>query len=517
MADPTVLTNPNKSIIPSVIAQLIQAGQGGDAQAVTGAADAGQNVSLPPPTVAQAAQATAPTVPDIPPNIQGAIGATQPPTPSADPFTDMVKPPQDAQPKLAPPHKSLGQKFMSALPYVGAAGAAMEAAGDPHGSGSGGKMLEQALQARNAAAAKHEELEKVHIPEAQAHARYYDSLNSTKIKTAQIGAEAKENVADTGADVKRELGRYKAVPGVGLFDTTTQQVIPGTAQGVILTADMAKSYDIPQDFIGKPVKLTDLAAKERADNGNLALTQGAKGPALVNKRQGNGKDLGLGSPAQASANNAAVTVRRVDSNTGKPYLTTITRAEQLRTGEPSAQVEFAEEGPTSQTRSMSQMATTLLPHLDNLEKFITDNSGLIGPVSGRLNKFLGGDVGTTGNYELDQKLGELRGSYKLFKGALARTHFGGRAGVQAAQYFDELMGAQTSAAGVLGVLESARPYIEGYKDMGGFTPTRDNAKQPGHAGGGKALDESTAKSYLQKANGDKVKARKLAAADGYQF
>lgn len=58
----------------------------------------------------------------------------------------------------------------------------------------------------------------------------------------------------------------------------------------------------------------------------------------------------------------------------------------------------------------------------------------------------------------------------------------GKAGVQSSQYFKDLMDAQTSASGVIGVLNAVRPYIESYSEMGDFTPPRLG----GQNGGGKS-------------------------------
>src|SRR5690348_14996477 len=120
---------------------------------------------------------------------------------------------------------------------------------------------------------------------------------------AQTAAGSRENVAQTAAGAKvqaEQIGqRYKAVPGVGLFDTQTRTVMPGSQQGILVTPEIQKDYDLPPEFLGKPMKLTDLSSLERAQNQQNVVTQGTAGPALVNKRTAQTTPLNLGSPSMS--------------------------------------------------------------------------------------------------------------------------------------------------------------------------------------------------------------------------
>jgi len=91
--------------------------------------------------------------------------------------------------------------------------------------------------------------------------------------------------------------------------------------------------------------------------------------------------------------------------------------------------------------------------------------------------FAAGKVGSTGNPELDYKLGKLMSDFKLAASAVGRTHFAGRTGLPAAQYFGELFNAKRSPEELLGVLDSVPSYIEGYTANSAIT------RQP-RAGGG---------------------------------
>lgn len=109
-------------------------------------------------------------------------------------------------------------------------------------------------------------------------------------QAAQIGAGGRVQAAEIGQ-------RFKAIPGVGLFDTQARQVIPGTQQGITVTPEIAQDYNLPADFIGKPMKISDLSGRENAQSRNLTTVQGAGGPALVNKTKGTAQSLGLGAPS----------------------------------------------------------------------------------------------------------------------------------------------------------------------------------------------------------------------------
>jgi hypothetical protein len=135
------------------------------------------------------------------------------------------------------------------------------------------------------------------------------------ILPAQIRGEATEGAAGTRAGASRDVAatnakartdaaqigqKFKAVPGVGLFDTQSRQVIPGTQQGVTITPEMAKDFDLPDEFVGKPMKISDLNGIHRNENQQLTTVQGAGGPAVVNKKTKETTSLGLGAPSLGS-------------------------------------------------------------------------------------------------------------------------------------------------------------------------------------------------------------------------
>lgn len=75
------------------------------------------------------------------------------------------------------------------------------------------------------------------------------------IKTANIGAEAKRDVADTAALSREQVA--------GIHGMVQLQV--AGAQGTPLTPELAKEFNFPPEMIGKRVKLSDITAARNAD------------------------------------------------------------------------------------------------------------------------------------------------------------------------------------------------------------------------------------------------------------
>lgn len=105
---------------------------------------------------------------------------------------------------------------------------------------------------------------------------------------ALINAGGKTQAAQITANAgiqKEQIGqRFKVVPNVGLFDTTSNQVIPGTQQGITITPEIAKDYQLPDTFVGKPMSLQNLASVQRSSVFENMPEMTAQGPIVVNRR-----------------------------------------------------------------------------------------------------------------------------------------------------------------------------------------------------------------------------------------
>lgn len=139
------------------------------------------------------------------------------------------------------------------------------------------------------------------------------------------------------------------------------------------------------------------------------------------------------------------------------------------------------ETPTSTTRSSSEFAKNVLPHISEMRKQIAeaDRLGLIGPGAGRVyGEFLAGKVGSTGNASADKVLGNLRASDSLMKSATLRVHFGARGGSQMYDHFSDILNSGKQSAAVLnGALDGIESYMQSYADAG--TPGRNHDKGGG--------------------------------------
>lgn len=146
-----------------------------------------------------------------------------------------------------------------------------------------------------------------------------------------------------------------------------------------------------------------------------------------------------------------------------------------RVGMQREAMDFRETGPTAQTRSMAQMASTVPQHIDTLRQLISeaDKKGYVGPAAGRIyQSFLAGQVGSTGNSDADRLLGQLLASKDLMASAVGRTHFGGRTGGAALERFDALLKNQASAQELNGTLDQFNSYIDSYQHMADWEDPR---------------------------------------------
>ena len=120
---------------------------------------------------------------------------------------------------------------------------------------------------------------------------------------------------------------------------------------------------------------------------------------------------------------------------------------------------------TSQNRTMKEAAITLLPHVGEIESLIEklDKEGQLGPISGRFNKFLTGQIGSENNADY----AKLRGELKFFTTAMMRAHVGARGGIGLMTGFQELWDSgKMNGENLRQGLESARSFLDGYAKMG---------------------------------------------------
>ncbi len=195
---------------------------------------------------------------------------------------------------------------------------------------------------------------------------------------ANTNVQGKENVAQTQAGTQQAIHRFIPVPNVGLFDTQTRQVIPETQQGITVTPDIAKDHELPQEFVGKPMSLTNFAQLQRGQAFGAVPVQGASGPALINRLPGEnfGKvtPLGLGAPSMGAPREIADV-----NNPGQTIVTTGAGA-QGKPGVQSASVQVPKAAAKAEVPTkigdLKVAFNTAMQHADLLSKaFDAVNNG----------------------------------------------------------------------------------------------------------------------------------------------
>jgi|HubBroStandDraft_6_1064221.scaffolds.fasta_scaffold00134_44 hypothetical protein len=105
-----------------------------------------------------------------------------------------------------------------------------------------------------------------------------------EVQSAGIGAQSRQNVAQGQQQSQEKIHRYQPIPGVGMFDSQTRQVMPGTEQGITITPEIAKDHNLPDEFIGKPMKISDLNGMMRFENQQQSPMMTAQGPIVIDKK-----------------------------------------------------------------------------------------------------------------------------------------------------------------------------------------------------------------------------------------
>lgn len=114
---------------------------------------------------------------------------------------------------------------------------------------------------------------------AMIRAQGQENVQQMKGQTAEQVQQQKGESAQNVAQINK---RFIPVEGVGLFDTQSRSVVPGTNQAVQITPEIAKDYDLPPEFLGKPMKLSDLNAFRFQNVPEMT----AQGPIIINRNQG---------------------------------------------------------------------------------------------------------------------------------------------------------------------------------------------------------------------------------------
>lgn len=213
---------------------------------------------------------------------------------------------------------------------------------------------------------------------------------------AYIRGQAQQNVqgmkGDTAENVAGINKRFQTVPGIGLFDTQNRQLIPETAQGIIITPDIAKEYQLPQQFIGKPMSLQNLASVQRSSVFENVPQMTAQGPIMVNRRNATAQPV-QGPGGQKFSPPALASPREVADVNNPGQTITMSGAQAMgQPGVQSASVQVpkkaaAAEVPT-QIGNQRVAFTTMIQHAELLRQAAKAlNNGDVQTLAGLGNAF----------------------------------------------------------------------------------------------------------------------------------
>lgn len=130
--------------------------------------------------------------------------------------------------------------------------------------------------------------------------------------------------------------------------------------------------------------------------------------------------------------------------------------------------------PTSQTRTMGQMAEKVLPRIPAIRKEIADVAPLLGPAEGRINvQFLLGQVGSTGDPQRDRQLAGLKTDLAMLGSGAARFH------INSVQAMEEMLRqvplGKASPDALNGALDKIEEWARGAANEGRGRPATQNA------------------------------------------
>jgi len=153
----------------------------------------------------------------------------------------------------------------------------------------------------------------------------------------QTQEDIEKQRAASAQNVAQINKRFIVVPGVGVYDTALKTgkegqespaLLPGTSQSITVTPELAQEYQLPAEFVGKPMKLTDLAAVQRSSVFHMAVQTG-EGPVVVNRRTAQGQPV-MVNGQRASSPAMAGLIEVPDPN--NPGQTMIVRKEAVAGG-----------------------------------------------------------------------------------------------------------------------------------------------------------------------------------------
>jgi hypothetical protein len=225
---------------------------------ISGGGQDEQGNPLPPSMAPGSLELGTPQSPVMPSMFKPSFGSVAGPGPNGLP--QQINPAETKLGKLAHVLTSAASGVMASYGQMTPAGGAQAAREVPFQRAEQAAQLKQ-QQAQTALTQSQSQMVMTPygaMPPGIAKIIFGNTINAgAKLGAAQIGATAKENVAGVN-------NRFKIVPNVGMFDTQSPdgqlEMVPQTQQGIVITPEIAKDHNLPDEFVGKPMSLQNLSA-----------------------------------------------------------------------------------------------------------------------------------------------------------------------------------------------------------------------------------------------------------------
>lgn len=336
------------------------------------------------------------------------------------------------------------------------------------------------------------------MPEGMAKLMFPAMINAAgKVDAAKVGAVSRENVADTQSQTTKDVKRFTSTPA-GVFDAQTQAMVPETKQGITITPEIAKQYGMPDEFIGKPMKVSEFSQIEKAQASQAGTTTNT----IEYRDDGQGNIVALPKTTTTKKNLPGATPSAQSSGTGggAPRVVISGKSVPLSVGTDSDGNQVA--GTPAELKAAGVAAISPLGSAEsakvNTARQLTSPKGLFAmadrdlgkfkpgeleALSPRWNEFLAGKVGTD-----DPRYVALRTHVNgLLSTALMQAHVGARGGEQIMEHFQDMANAgKMSKETLKAALDAEREYIEEKAMRPNTKPSAANPKNGSSpkAGGG---------------------------------
>lgn len=282
-----------------------------------------------------------------------------------------------------------------------------------------------------------------------------------KAYPAAISAEGKVQAA--------KVNRYMPSP-FGILDKQTGRLVEGqnspVGSFVTVTPEMQQQFNLPQQLVGKMVKLTDISSYARGEGSLETVVRGAEDSYTVNKLTNAKTALNVGNPGEnrlawakyglQKAQFERDTFGQLFGKFGDAYPSLVSLVDPdgnvLGWKSPAA--------PTSSIKTQAQQA-------QDLSKLFTDvrtelakaqAQGKLGPASGRINEYLTGKVGLD-----DPLFAKTRALGSLVASGMLKAHFGARGGQEMFGHFESLFNTGRMTIGDLnGALDGFSVFMNQY-------------------------------------------------------